>query len=382
MTSDPELPTSALTVDWNSFRIRHANHEFIKLDPLLSIDMGLLKRLKAEMPAVVTDADVRFEIDLGETTQFGFVFGHGLPEMSPSFWKRHDNSSRRIREMLAEELLHEGHSEPTIREHLVADSKRSAAVKQIQDAYCGWLLLNEEYQSELAELKKQSQIVEGLGRFPSLMELPPLGIPRSMREHVPSVESVQSIPHCAEQETLINRVNGLANGTGQNFLVALRNLYEKWELAKLVHWDIPIPQSPAYRMPVIYSEPELHPKGVTFSFPWFLVRSQRLTVSDMISEEIEFSAPPHLLQWLKLLHSKKGLPAPTTYERLAELHRLFYLTLLPRYGAREGFTKSKAEHVLADHLRTNPETIRKDLQRLRRTLSKAKTQPPGGDCLL
>ncbi len=376
MTLDPDLPPSAPKADWNSFRIRHANHEFIAIDPLLRIDRALLERLKSAMPTVVTEIDELFEADLRETTQFGFVFRKGLPEMSPTFWKRHDDTSRQISDMLAEELLREGHSEATITEHFLAESKRNDAVKQIQDAYCGWLLFNAEYQSELAELKKQSSILDGLGGFPSLIELPPLGIPSSMRDQTPSIERVQLIPRSVEQETLISHVKKLAGDTGQNFLVALRNLYEKWELAKLVHWDIPIPQSPAYRMPVINSEPELHTKGVTFSFPWFLLRSQRLTLSEIISEEIDLAAPSHLTDWLKLLHSKKGHPAPKTYERLAELHRLFYLTLFPRYGARDGFRTSKVEQVLAEHFKTTAETIRKDLQRLGRMVNKAKTTPP------
>lgn len=377
MLSDSQLSASAHEADWNDFRIRHANHEFIAIDPLLIIDTELLERLKAEMPTTVTHVDERFETDLRETTAFGFFFRKGMPNTTQTLWTRHHDSSRQIREMLSEELLQEGHSEPTITEHFLANSKRSAAIKQVQNAYSGWLLFNEEYQSELAELKTQSRIVEGLGKFPPLSELPSLEIPESMRARQPSTDYVQLMPSCPEQKALLERVKVLAPDSGENFLVKLRKLYEKWELAQLMHWDIPIPQSPAFRMPVIYSEQNLHPNGVTFSFPWFLVRSQRLTVSDMISEEIEFSAPPHLIQWLKLLHSKKGLPAPATYERLAELHRLFYLTLLPRYGAREGFTRSKAEHVLAEHLQTSPETIRKDLQRLQRTLSKAKAQPPG-----
>jgi hypothetical protein len=368
MTLESGSPTLASQDNWNGFSSRHANHEFLAIDPLLSVDEALMERFKASMPAVVTGLDDRFEADLREATHLGFCFKNGLPKRSAAFWQRHDNTSQRIRDMLKEEWLLDGHSESTITEHFVAESNRSAAVEMVQDAYCGWLLFNPEYQLDLAALKMQSRLVEELGGFPSLLELPVLGSQKSTHSKTPSNEYERLLPRGVEQEGLLNRVSSLSPETGEIFLTRLRNFYEKWELAKLVHWDIPLPQSPAYRVPIIYSEQELHPKGVTFSFPWFLVRSQRLTLSEMISVEIEFAAPPHLTEWLKLLHSNKGQPVPSTYQRLAELHRLFYLTLFPRYGARPGFTKTKAEQVFAEHLKTNVETIRKDLQKLGRML--------------
>lgn len=180
----------------------------------------LLAAIRAEVPNLLTDEDLRFEEEFACRAPFGIFLGQPIgtpvdcPRVLHELDKKAVEATNQIRSMLDVHRQSLGVDSYDLREAWSRHAEHVALVHEKRQAYIGWLVSQEAFRHELSLLHDQFQgHVEQWGRFPTLSML-------------------QSQAH-GDHFDYLDRPE-----------TALFHFYQKWALHQLLTWDWPFPLCP------------------------------------------------------------------------------------------------------------------------------------------
>jgi hypothetical protein len=336
---------------WKKFAKRHAGHRFLGQDPIYALSEPFIDGIVGTMPDFFTKSDEEFERDLARTISFCFFRQrpHGTPgpasgwdEAAPQQrWKRSDE---KIKKMLATEFGEIGAEEGKIRESFAAGTRRRQVVEAAQSAYIGWLVSNAQFWQALSDLRaKWQDTVFDLGRFPRYPMWPNRDLGLNVK---------------------------LPDGFEEDFLL----FYSDWNLIQLSTWDWPQPMEPDLTGGMI--EDVTSETGVRLFLPWYLLRSGRLNIQDLLGHTKATNAPSHLRGWV-MKSGKKDGPGEVRYARARWVYRQVFLCLLRRYPAECDGRLHVIDEVVADLHGGRPgvESFRRTRMNLQGALKKAACSP-------
>jgi hypothetical protein len=396
-------PKNSADPIWITFRKRHAGNPFLEFDPLYALREDVIEHIKHCIPNFFSDVQESFERDLARTAMHGFFLGRpiggfgesstapqrAIPRDFPTQSHRHSTAylaklwekpgmtlgevlnrlklspefADEVLPRLAPPLRPDWYSDPAKRvtmrnlQDFIAEltqagaqsrSDRDEAWKEEdserrvmrlrQEAYAGWLVSNPSYQRELHALRLagQGMISKGTG----------LGV------------------RAAFAVTLDKRSSRVKTSRFDNKMAAF---CERWNLERLLTWDLPIPRNPEVALESKTQLPRTSEEGITLFVPWYALRGGRFNLQNVAKRMASISAPNHLQEWLSINpHSKASDAGEVTYQRMFWLYRCYFLVLQQRYPSACQQSVEKLDEALASVMGRSGDLIK----RIRQTLAK------------
>ncbi|MFL5330045.1 MAG: hypothetical protein ACJ8C4_14160 [Gemmataceae bacterium] len=330
---------------WERFVQRHPGHRCLKSDVIYSLTEPIIDAVQSLVPRFLSKDDEQFERDLARTVSFGFfcqrAFGAvgSESETTTDLTARQAKLSAEIDAMLHTEYEDAGRQPEDVEAYFTATSKRRTDIEARKSAYIGWLATNSGFWTEVAELKSawQSKIQE-LRRFPRI----PLWAGFDLdHEH--------SFPN--------------------QLLDEFRAFYQRWGLFQLLTWEWPIPLDADLVGGVFHDIKALSESGVTLFVPWYLLRGEKLNVSEVIHQLRSLEVPPHLRGWFQKSKSDEDGLGERRFEKVAALYRFMFLALRRRYPDSYCNRKQEVDAAFSIALDGRP-LGEQSITRLRRELQK------------
>ncbi|MGE3806783.1 MAG: hypothetical protein AB7K24_19110 [Gemmataceae bacterium] len=367
---------------WRAFTARHSGHPFLTLDPLYALVENVIDAIKAEIPNFFTPEQEEFERTLARTRSHGFflrrVIGGELPaaastqeledrpiqtigeildeleripkspqeaaqvmvrRLAPvlsSDWlpdRRRDDVLARIADLIAVLREASGFKAGDVSKAMSDERREQIQLRQRQEAYAGWLVMEPLFLRELESLRRgQQQAVARFGAFP--------------RRDTPS-------------------------GSGRRTGCTAKCLafYRRWGLEQLLTWDLPVPLRTRFEL--ASEESASSQEAALLRIPWYLLRGG-LDLRPMVRRLRHTSAPVHLRNWIiKEPTRDDDMSGDLAYQRLFWLYRCHELVLLRRYPAACARNVERLDRALAAVMGRSEDLVKKLRQRLTRARRKA-----------
>jgi hypothetical protein len=390
---------------WLTFIERHPGNPFLKFDPLYALRVDVIEQIRQFLPHFFSDAQESFERDLARTVLHGFFLGRPIGEskassMAPqpaipsdvprqshghsmtyvaALWKKPGMTLGELLDRLslppefAEEVLPrlapplrpDWYSDPAKRETMrklvdfIADLKQSGVefrgdrdeawkeeqgerrvMRRRQEAYAGWLVSNPTYQRELNALRLAGQRMISNGRG--------LGVRAAFA---------------------VTRDKRSSRAKSSRFDNKMATFCERWNLERLLTWDLPIPRNPEVDLALKTRMPRTDEDGITLFVPWYALRGGRFNLQNVAKRITSISAPNHLQEWLSINPQSKDSDAgEVTYQRMFWLYRCYFLVLQPRYPSACEQSVEKLDDALASVMGRSGDLIKRIRQPLARRL--------------
>lgn len=345
---------------WGEFIERLEPNPDLEREAIYALPEQLIDAIVDEIPEFFSEEEERFERDFARRAGAGFFLQRqfSYPRLAcpvsdaamaaelADLEERNDVTAANIRELLDDGMRQSGRTENSIRCYSEDERERIRHVELRRWGYAGWLVTQPEFRVECERIWRDwGQVVEKLGGFPappmSLMGERPEPPPRKLRE----------------------------------FYAAYRFFCNRWGLASLTTWDLPIPLRPQLGSPSLYYLPALQESGLLVHVPWYLLRDKDIRLHELAEHVRTGQTPEHLRDWLD------GKPKAWGYERFAKMLDLYIfleLCLKPRYEARLRGNVERLDYAIASFLckqselpdspLQEAETVRKIRQEMQRRL--------------
>jgi hypothetical protein len=391
---------------WTSFSARHRGNPFLELDPLYALREDVIDNIKHFIPDFFGAVQESFERDLARTVMHGFFLGRPIGEFKASstvitrpaapfdvprqshrqsetylaaLWKQPGMTVEKFLDRaslppeFAEEMLPrlapplrpDWYSDAASRESMrnleefIAELKQSGVqlhserdkawkeeegerrvMRRRQEAYAGWLVSNRTYQRELHALRLAGQRMISNGR--GLEVLAAFAVTRDKRS---------------------------SRATSSRFDNSVATFCERWNLERLLTWDLPIPRNPEVDLVSKGQLPRTGEEGITLFVPWYALRGGRFNLQNVAKRIASISAPNHLQEWLSINpHSKASDAGEVTYQRMFWLYRCYFLVLQQRYPSACQQSVEKLDEALASVMGRSGDLIKRIRQPLARSL--------------
>jgi hypothetical protein len=302
---------------WREFARRHRGNPSLELDPLYALPEPLIDLIQRDAPGLLIPAAEAFERDLVRTAHGGFFlrrpFDCLLLSGPPD--ERQAALDEDLRELQAGLMEDAGTRPQQIQRYFDGekDEQQDAEVRRL--AYCGWLLLNDQFRQERDTLREYGKVlVTAKGGFPAL--------PRALM--------------------------GKERGPIDPDDVPFHTFYRRWGLERLITWDLPCPLEPELSGVVTHDWATLGGAGVSLFVPWYRARDKKIRLDQLVERLAIDRNPGHLRGWLE---PKSEAKSPLGYVRLGNLVRLYrfrWLALAARYPL-SGLTE-RLDEVFAEFL--------------------------------
>lgn len=295
--------------------------------------------ISAQCPGFFTEDDRRFESDLTRLGGSGFFRGrpfHYAPlaaessgvEMS-ELDVQVEQSSRRIRALLDEEMIEHGVSPALIQQDRDAIAGERAIAVELEWGYAGWLATNRTFREECRMLKERTESATHWG------------------------QPLPSVPHT---------MTGYSNSqSSEEFLRLWEPFYTSWSVGALVTWELPVPMRAELNTPSLYDYARLNSAGVKVFVPWYLSRYRQLDLNELIERQRRLIMPHALDDWFKA----RDRFGPVRYMSILRLYVYLRLAIQVRYSKAAQRKLAALDQVFAEYFskldgsNVNEETVRK-----------------------
>lgn len=342
---------------WCALATKYRGNPNLEMNPLYSVPENLIVAVATEMPGLLTENEIEFEIDLRAATGGGFLnqIRFGYPPLGESACGEHPSqndqqqrdTAAEIDQLLRKELVAEGFNNGEIDRAHREESELRQEIGECQAAYAGWLVSTAQFRRERDELRETwDEIVQHLGGFPPYA--------RSFFGEAPFTE----IPEIDNRQL-------------HRYEIFLR----RWGLDGFATWDLPLPMKPEFNQVTYdvagqnghtsyHNAVGLHGAGLLAFVPWCMLASDRLGLRSLARRAWRLSRHDHVRGWL-YGNDNWGLDR---YRRMLQIYRYKNLALEPRYGSRRQWKVTKLDLAFRCYFDTSVDTIKKVRLRLDRQL--------------
>lgn len=314
---------------WNCFVRRNRGHRLLNRPILYALTTQLVEEINRRLPSFFSPEDLKFETDLAATVHLAFALGRatdrGNRPISGRLERALSESSKKLDHLVEQSRL-PGPTDKRVRSK--APESLEPLVKELSEAYRGWLFCNPCFGDELKRLQaKWGTDIASVGHFP--------WIPQSF------------FPTDARN-----------SGFAPKLLEEFTEFYMAWGIDTLLTWDWPLPMRPELgsrvrQRDVRFSIADLcgkkdakkkrvgraaHPSwvislsdaGAEIFIPWPMLAGGALGFKGL-AMMLRADCPEHIHPWLD-----GRLPSGTRIgqkrlKAIAFLYRYLFLALLDRY---------------------------------------------------
>lgn len=331
------------TEELNALLTEYERSEITHSTSLLAMPRNLISTIENELPGFLCDGEADFEMDfvtlcerhgaigsfLGRPIQLHLISAPPAPSLT---------------EATMESLGWNRYWPPT-----EAEFRTNQALERIDPfkhqlvAYLGWLLTNKAYRSDVARLRDKWEVgIVEYGSFPEVGVVP--GEDESV--HGPDVSRIRSM----HQE--------------------FTEFYSKWQLLRLVTWDLPLPAGPNLGGPGLGPAQYGNIDQVRAELPVTIRLQARSPIRETLSEAAQSETSPHLREWAEIIDRSDGQKfGPRSFNHKFWIHFVLNLILRSRYLDRLAGKLGALDRAIADYLGDiGEESVRKLRQHLDRQI--------------
>jgi hypothetical protein len=355
--------------EWTVLERLHPGHRFLGCDPLYALRPDVIDAVRRRVPGFFTEEDERFERNLHACGGAGFYRQGRLGRPFALVYEQELSSNElHVRQLMKIEnpkpylspagneprIFATGHTPAWVSAALnalreqkkkfelteseyanYAEQRRKAERLTLHraEAYAGWLILNRDFQAELAGLRsRRGAAVERWG-----------GFPMAGRRFRPA-RALSAPIACGK---------------------AWSAFYRRWGLSRMLTWEFPVPSdlvldNPSRATPAV--------DGVHLFLPWYQLRGDQLDLRQVAQRIRAESVPRHLRDWVCKSPRQSDQGGDITYRRLFNLYRWYELVLLRRYPEACSGRVEKLDVALGRVLELGPDWVKRLRQRLAREL--------------
>lgn len=333
---------------WHEFAARHKGQTALNDEALYPLSARIIDALAANM-GDLTAEEIRFERDLASTSPMGFfhrrpigrgvIWPAGTVEEEDALDRHEKLGEQAVKTERAAQLKRLGLDERRAEDQIQDYESASKRIDERRESFLGWLVGQEAFWNEVAELRERFGTAVARSGFPV---------------------AFKSQLELAD----FNAESPLDEMTGQ-FLV----FYGRWSLNSLWSWELPEPMQPILNPQwQVTSYPQASPQ---FLVPWFLLRDKSTSLSDLL-RFTRLDAPANLADWFKTIEDRSdSAKGPTSAELVAHVYRYDVLALSRRYGERINRVGKRGWRNAADEAIGDGMASADTIKRARKTLTKA-----------
>jgi hypothetical protein len=255
------------------------------------------------------------------------------PPLRPE-WDAHSAigaARRRLEELGTEIRIAEGELRPVASKRQAKGIKETDVVRQKQEAFAMWLLLQPDFRSQLANLKSRWECeVRQNRRFPI---------------NASQEGNKGPLPHLSFSPEFTNEYTEFCT---------------YWGLERMLTWDVPLPLNPLVDRSVPAPDPFESKTGVSVFLPFYLLRGKNLSVRDLLERVRAESMPDQFATWFGAAGDPdRPADGEVGLQQQFWLYRSYVLVLLTRYAEKCERNREKLNAVIADVLGKGQERVRK-----------------------
>jgi hypothetical protein len=300
--SSRTLPASdpAVSDSWSRMKSKYRGHPSWAQEAVYALPHALTSLIAKKLPRFFAPEEEQFERDLADAGAGffkGWAFAYpplgstGTTSPPSELDERVDASTKRVLQLLEDDMKSRGVSEPQIRADLERSHRELEVTEEVRWGYAGWLVTSPEFRRQCQHIKAGA--VDGN----------PPRLPLTFTGY-------------ADEPTTTEGV------LAQQFL-------RSWAVEGFATWELPIPLRPELSSPALYDIRSIAGAGVTVFVPWYLLRHRTIDLYALFDARQRQHMPPHLGEWFN--NSKWG---PPRYLRMLRLYVYLELGLRRRYANR------------------------------------------------
>lgn len=280
MLSKGSSQVHASTERWDTLAEEFPNDARLQRTVVYSLPVKLLDILQNHVPTLLTEDDQKFERRLRELAGTGFrhqlAFGCELLD-PPNSGEISAELFGDVRVQLKREIqlrMHDVLAPASNSESANLAGKRERLRNRFDErlqGFAGWLVTNPVFRGEVSFLEEQWD------QWPRLVSNPP---DRDILDRA-----------------LPSGMTGLELKQMSELFAAARNFLDRWCLARMDTWDLPIPVPPVQLTNDPVPTNDLHSTGVSLFIPWSLLADRDLKVEEILEYHRSRQDLSHLDGW-------------------------------------------------------------------------------------